>query len=134
MAVRLCTGKCGRNRAVKFFTPRGTVCVFCRKETRARTTKAARLEETYDITIVEYDLIMEAQGGVCAVCGQPRRYPLHVDHDHAVEKLLGSRASVRGCLCKQDNKLLRDVRDSIPRLRALIAYLENPPAKRVLNA
>ena len=49
------------------------------------------LKATYNITAEDFESMLEAQGGVCAICEQedPRfredgtRYPLSVDHDHA---------------------------------------------------
>lgn len=76
--------------------------------------------------------MLEEQGGVCAGCGG-RRKVFDVDHDHAVEKVAGPRASVRGLLCRSDNKVLAYVRDSPERLRALADYLEHPPAHAVLT-
>lgn len=76
---------------------------------------------------------MEAQGNTCAICKAPRRYNLHVDHDHSREKHEGSRASVRGGLCKRCNKLLALAHDDIELLGQAAAYLLNPPAWDVLG-
>lgn len=125
----------------QFSTPRARICNVCKKATRRRTSKAARLGKLYGITIEEYDELFARQGGVCAGCGQKRSYALHVDHDHAVERALlaegidpqlAARASVRGLLCRKCNKVLRDVRDSAANLRQLADYVTFPPAKEVL--
>jgi hypothetical protein len=97
-----------------------------------RTSRALRLRQTYGITVAEADAILEVQGGKC-VCGGLRGYHLHVDHDHAVEARSGVRASVRGRLCKRCNGVLRDVRDSPATLRALADYLEDWPARKVIQ-
>jgi hypothetical protein len=101
--------------------------------TRRRSAHAHRIEATYAITAEEYEAIEAYQGGVCAACGQARKYKLNVDHDHKVEKEEGTRASVRGLLCRRCNKLLRDCRDDIQLLLALVRYLRKPPAKEVLQ-
>lgn len=92
------------------------------------------MEETYGITTEDYNALLEAQGGRCAMCGGKRSYNLDVDHDHALEKAgLPLRETIRGLLCKQCNRrILRSVRDDIGLLEAAIAYLRNPPARAVL--
>lgn len=47
------------------------------------------LQQKYGITLVEYNDILEKQGGGCAICGKkpnPERR-LHTDHDHKVPNL-----------------------------------------------
>lgn len=140
---RVCT-KCEVNRiSTQFTSERARVCNPCKKLSTRRSAKAARLWKLYGITIEEYEAILALQGGVCAGCGQKRSYPLHVDHDHAVERALlaqglephlAARGSVRGLLCRKDNKVLRDVRDNASNLRQLADYITFPPAKELLNA
>jgi hypothetical protein len=100
------------------------------------------VRQTYGITVHEADEILKVQGGVCAGCLGTRRYHLHVDHDHKVEKAQlaegksaqsAARASVRGRLCARCNKILRDSRDNPDLLRRLADYLDSPPAKEVLQ-
>lgn len=127
VARRPC-GKCGRNRAEKFFkSPRGRVCVTCQR-TRSRTTShAARINKTYGITADEYAAILAAQNGVCAICKQTRSYRLNVDHRH-------SDGVVRGLLCRLCNgRLLTAARDRPEVLRAAADYLEAPPAVAVIG-
>ena len=51
------------------------------------------LRKTYGITLVEYDLVLASQGGVCALCGKPpKARRLHVDHNHRT-------GAERGLLC-----------------------------------
>lgn len=90
--------------------------------------------DVYELTPEEWASVLELQGHVCAGCGQPRSYELNVDHDHKVEKEQGMRASIRGGLCRRCNKVLRDIRDSIPNLLGLAKYLQDPPARKVLDA
>jgi hypothetical protein len=50
--------------------------------------------------------MFEAQGGVCAICGEarPEARTLHVDHDHAT-------GAIRGLLCFRCNNALGDFRE-----------------------
>jgi Recombination endonuclease VII len=44
-----------------------------------------RLKKVYGISLSEYEMLLEEQEGVCAVCGAPpKTRRLHVDHDHKV--------------------------------------------------
>jgi hypothetical protein len=48
-----------------------------------------------------YDVLFEAQGGGCFLCGStPKTRKLHIDHDHA-------RMVVRGLLCFRCNAALK---------------------------
>lgn len=133
MQRRPCS-KCGRNRAEKFYvSPRGRVCSTCRKKRTRGTSKNVRLVETYDITLKEWNAILDLQGGVCAICSG-RRSTYDTDHDHQSEKQNGTRASVRGILCRRCNRrLLPGCTDSIDILVRAIAYLEDPPAQVILG-
>lgn len=119
--------KCGRNRAERFFTPRGKVCETCRKSTRSKATHEQRVMSTYGLGPGEYDALFAAQGGRCAICRQTRRQRLSVDHDHKT-------GLVRGLCCRLCNgRLLTAARDRPETLRAAADYLENPPALRILG-
>lgn len=72
---------------------------------------------------MDYDALLEFQGGVCAICGaEPKSRRLDRDHDH---KLM----VVRGLLCVRCN---RNVPDWVTPewLEACAAYLRNPPYPR----
>ena len=132
MRTRPCS-KCGRNRAEKFYvSPKGHVCSTCRKSRSRRATKNRRITTTYGITIEEYEKLLLFQEGACAICFGLRP-TLDIDHDHAVEKALGSRASVRGLLCRSCNRALSYVRDDPERLRRAADYLQAPPAYDILE-
>ena len=130
---RLCT-KCGKN-TIKWDTPRQRVCNACKRTRTQTASRAVRLLETYGITEEDYAALLEAQGGVCAICGGRRSYNLDVDHSHSLERQgLPPRDTVRGLLCKQCNRrVLRSVRDDVGILKSAIAYLEDPPAPKVLG-
>lgn len=75
---------------------------------------------TYGITAVEFDELMAAQNGCCAVCGSDEwvgkdRAP-HVDHDHKT-------GAVRGLLCSRCNHMLGNAMDNPEILAKGIAYL-----------
>lgn len=76
-----------------------------------------RLVRTYGITSKDYDAMVKAQNGVCAICCQTSYKNLHVDHDHDTGR-------VRGLLCSPCNTSLGGFRDSIENLKRAIKYLE----------
>lgn len=93
----------------------------------AADPREAYLNRTYGITVDQYNLLLEAQGGVCAVCGEPpKNYRLSVDHDHKT-------GLVRGLLCWFDNNKVVGRHRVGTQLRAAADYLDNPPAFEVLG-
>lgn len=76
------------------------------------------LRRKYDITVDQYDALLESQGGGCAICTRkPGRTPLHVDHCHDT-------GVVRGILCHQCNWYLGTIEASVETRTKLFAYLE----------
>jgi hypothetical protein len=73
----------------------------------------------YGITVDDYDRMLVAQNGVCAICRQPclTGKRLAVDHDHATGK-------VRGLLCSNCNQGLGHYCDEPVLLRAAADYVE----------
>ncbi|HEX2193006.1 MAG TPA: endonuclease VII domain-containing protein [Acidimicrobiales bacterium] len=84
-----------------------------------RRDRAGHLWRKFGITIAEYDAMLAAQGGVCAVCKRPPTpgISLHVDHDHETGR-------IRGLLCFRCNNALGDLEDDPALLRAAARYLE----------
>lgn len=74
----------------------------------------------YDMTLEQYDLILETQGGVCFLCLRPPTDKrLAVDHDHKTGR-------VRGLLCSACNLalgLIESVPDPFSTLKAMATYL-----------
>lgn len=65
--------------------------------------------------------MLEAQGGVCAICLSTLTFPhkhTHLDHDHTRPKRL------RGVLCQHCNVGLGHFRDRADLLKSAAAYLE----------
>ena len=84
-----------------------------------RRERDTRLRRVYGIGVDDYDRMLEAQDGGCAICSRPPRedISLHVDH----EPVSGG---VRALLCFKCNNLLGDVGDDAWLLRAAAEYLE----------
>lgn len=84
-----------------------------------------KLKSQYGITLDEYDLIFDEQGGLCAICGKAEESRnnqgvigrLQVDHDHETGK-------VRGLLCQKCNRGLGFFDDNISKLINAAKYLE----------
>lgn len=88
-------------------------------EVKARE-RAGHLKRKYGITLEQYDEMLAAQGGVCAVCGREPRddISLHVDHDHET-------GALRGLLCFRCNNSLGDLGDDPDLLRRAASYLDS---------
>lgn len=134
--------KCTKNRALRFFTPKGYTCATCRKATTRKQSKRTHLQQVYGITLEEYETLMERQTRKCAICFGTRT-GYDVDHDHKLERQLiaeghenleARRMSVRGLLCRRCNRrLLPSCLDTPAILEQAIEYLNHPPAEEVLN-
>ena len=84
-----------------------------------RSARYKRLRDKYGITPERYDLILDSQHGVCAICGRPpKTRRLAVDHDHKTKR-------VRGLLCHLCNQGLGFLRAPML-LRRAADYLEEP--------
>lgn len=82
---------------------------------------------TYGLDKGEWEKLLAAQGGACAVCGEKRSYRLDTDHDHKT-------GLVRGLVCRLHNRrLLPAAKDDPAVLRAAADYLEDPPARRIIG-
>jgi hypothetical protein len=79
-----------------------------------------RMRASYGIGLVEYEAMLAAQGGGCAVCaatkpgGRGKRF--HVDHDHET-------GAVRGLLCHACNVAIGTLGDDTDRLLAAATYV-----------
>lgn len=94
------------------------------------------VERTYGISPAVWQKLLEYQNGICPICeranGRTRR--LSTDHDHACCAGPTSCGDcVRGLLCRPCNDMFGHGRDNIEFFKRAIAYLENPPYKRMLS-
>jgi len=80
-----------------------------------RNYRKYRLAKKYGMTEADYEHLLNAQNGCCAICSERER--LYIDHDHATGR-------VRGLLCNLCNLAIGKFRDSPMVLRAAAAYIE----------
>lgn len=126
---RLTTCKtCRAEQAAADYVARPAVYAERRRNVDTTKRRDARLRRHYGITVAQFDELLAAQGGVCAMCKRPpKSKSLNVDHDHKT-------GLVRGLLCWHCNsRVIGGARDDIDLLRAGVAYLESPPAVAVLG-
>lgn len=88
--------------------------------------KSIDLKKRFGISLEEYQLMLENQNNLCAICGRPERTVDHrtkkvrslaVDHNHNTGK-------VRGLLCTDCNRALGLLQDSKDVLQNALAYLD----------
>lgn len=93
-------------------------------------TRERHLIRKYGVTLADYERMLAAQGGVCAICGgaesAEHNRVFHVDHCHAT-------GAVRGLLCRGCNHILGHVKDDPDTLRSAIAYLASPPVPELIG-
>lgn len=80
--------------------------------------RESRLKRYYNLTGQEYQQMYQAQGGLCAICGNPQisGRQLAVDHDH-------ESGLVRGLLCQSCNRGIGYFGDDVSRLESAVGYL-----------
>ena len=108
-----------RHRNVKYCSPE------CKKREMDARWRASsphyNRQYHYGISPEQYEAMMTAQGGVCAICRRPewkgKGNRPHTDHDHVTGQF-------RGILCGPCNNGLGMFGDDPARLRAAITYLE----------
>jgi hypothetical protein len=92
------------------------------RERDRATKRTSMLRRRYGITQADYEAMLRAQGGACAICratssnnGREETY-FDVDHDHVTKR-------VRGLLCRHCNVLLGSLEKDAALLEAAKAYL-----------
>ena len=85
---------------------------------RKRENRDAHLRRKFGITLEDFEGMLVAQGGGCAICGRPapEGTSLHVDHDHET-------GAVRGLLCFTCNGALGMLTESREYLDRASDYL-----------
>lgn len=109
----------------------GWICPDCRRERQLeamRVTMRRKNIEKYGVTLDQFNSMLSAQGGKCAICdatepgGQGRWV---IDHDHACCPGKGSCGEcVRGLLCNACNVGLGMFKDDPDLIRVGAEYLE----------
>jgi len=98
------------------------------KECWSQKSNEFRLRKEYGMTPEEFKLLLDAQDGVCAICGRaPKNTKFNIDHDHKTHK-------IRALLCVNCNTNLLPYVERFPEwVKKAFDYLENPPAFAVIG-
>ena len=84
--------------------------------------------KAYGISAAEQEALLEKQGHVCALCGDPPgRRRLSVDHDHATGR-------VRGMLCGRCNTALGSFKDNPELCERAASYLRHHSLRATSSA
>lgn len=95
------------------------------RERKIAVSRAHQLSK-FGITPGQYETMLEAQGGVCAICYKPpKNFRLAVDHDHHTGR-------VRGLLCWWCNHKVVATRNTSDILRKAADYLDSDFDGRLL--
>lgn len=88
------------------------------KEKVQEDSRKRHLKRKFNLTVEEYDTMLEAQDGNCAICRKECEtgYALAVDHNHA-------NGRVRALLCKNCNTAIGLFKENTAVLQAAIDYL-----------
>jgi hypothetical protein len=97
------------------------------REARAEAARWYKVKASFNITRAQYEEMLSAQGGGCAICGgvNANGHKLVVDHDHSCCPESGRSCGkcVRGLLCHTCNRAIGMMGDSPERLAAAVTYL-----------
>jgi hypothetical protein len=90
--------------------------------TRFKTSRRrCQLRRNYGLSLEDYEAMLVAQGGVCAICGDSSPGPVQkhfaVDHDHDSGK-------IRGLLCFPCNTGIGGLRDDVLLVEKALSYLK----------
>lgn len=106
--------------------PRCSTCWRVVQKHRKEQAHDRHIQATYGIDALIYGMLLEAQGGKCAIClkATGAHKKLAVDHDHDT-------GEIRGLLCVLCNRYLLGYAGEMT-LRRALHYLQEPPARKVL--
>lgn len=86
-------------------------------ETFARRSREATFKSKYGITLACYEVMIQEQGGCCAICREPSiSESLAVDHCHRTGR-------IRGLLCRACNAGIGMLGDDARRVESALRYL-----------
>jgi len=115
-----------RKRKIYYATNRDKILQRERDKNLANPYKRreSRIKAKFDISLEEYNALLEKQHGVCAICGlgessrdrKGKVRPLMVDHDHKTGK-------VRGLLCSKCNIGLGQFKDNPTVIKIALEYI-----------
>lgn len=88
-----------------------------RQPRHGRASRRSTWLKRYQLTPAQYDAMLAAQGGVCAICRSLGKRRPCVDHCHAT-------GAIRGLLCNRCNSGIGHFFDRPDLLIAAVAYLE----------
>lgn len=99
--------------------------------------RTKHLRYAYKMTLGDYETLVEAQGGVCAICQCPETSTnragdvmrLAIDHDRTCcpqAKTCGR--CIRGLLCRRCNQILGRLNEDVGLLSRMIDYVGQPRA------
>lgn len=107
-----------REKQRKWYSTYASKCREEEPEEFERRVNSRRLRYNYNISMGEYEEMLEEQGGLCKICrgtnADGRR--LTVDHNHSTNQ-------IRGLLCTKCNLGLGHFKDSINLLEAALLYM-----------
>lgn len=103
------TRRCKRHHAEMSYSARR------KSPEQLRLDRGRRLQRRYGITLGEWDEMLLAQSGRCAICADPMTTP-HTDHCHQTGR-------VRALLCSGCNQGLGNFKDDPERVLAAARYL-----------
>jgi hypothetical protein len=86
------------------------------------------LKKEYGLTVDEFHLLLDAQGGCCVICRRPpKKNRFNIDHCHKTHR-------IRALLCVNCNTNLLPLIEAHPDwVKRAFDYLENPPAFEVIG-
>lgn len=120
---------CNENKSIdEFSVARRNVggrehqCKGCRWSRRNRNSHSHsswknNLFYKYNLTIQQYEEMVQFQDGLCAICKKPDYRRLSVDHSHTT-------GQVRGLLCNACNRSIGLLGDNLESIRSVLLYLE----------
>jgi hypothetical protein len=113
---------CRSLQAKSWYAKKRSEIIKIRREWRKQT--GADRRHAYGLSIEEFNALIDAQGGRCAICFEvPTGRGFHVDHCHLT-------GQIRGLLCRGCNLALGNMKDDPVRLKRAVDYLNKQEVLR----